>query len=130
MIERHQEADILRSLAEAYQEIIERNEQNAGKLGADNLRKAVGRRAVGMGGAGFHGQVYGMGKDKKAKNNPSEDDKRAAKQKDQAKKDRDAENKDKYGISPSERKARAAKNKENKAKAGIDDLLKDIRGGS
>lgn len=128
MIDRHQEADILRSLAEAYQEIVEGKEQNAGKLGANNLRKAVGRRAVGMGGAGFHGSVHGIGKDKKAMNNPAEDDKRAAKQKAQAKKDRDAENKDKYGVSPSERRARAAKNKENKAKAGIDDLLKDIRG--
>ena len=125
MIDRHQEADILRSLAEAYREICEIKVIRDG--GAEQQApKEI--RPVGMGGAGFHGKVGGLGKDKKAKNNPAEDDKRAAKQKAQAKKDRDAENKDKYGVSPSERRARAAKNKENKAKAGIDDLLKDIRG--
>ena len=125
MIDKHQEADLLRSLAAAYQEIVEGREQNAGKLGKDNLRVAQGaHRPVGGGGAGFFGKAAGMGKDKAIKNNPSADDRRAARQKNQAKADRNADR----SVSPSERKARAAKNKENKAKAGIDDLLKDIRG--
>ena len=128
MIDKHQEADLLRSLAEAYKEIYEgKKEQNAGKLGG-NLRQAQGaHRPVGGGGQGFFGKAAGMGKDKAVKNDPKADDKRAAKQKAQAKDDRDSENKEKYGVTPAERKARAAKNKENKAKAGIDDLLKDIR---
>lgn len=125
MIEKHQEADILRSLAETYQEMIEAKEQNAGKLGKGNLRKAVGaHRPVGGGGAGFFGKAAGMGKDKAIKNHPSADDKRAEKQKKQAAADRNADR----SVSPSQRRERAAKNKEDKAKAGIDDLLKGIRG--
>ena len=125
MIDKHQEANILRSLAETYQEMIEAKEQNAGKLGKDNLRKAQGaHRPVGGGGAGFFGKAAGMGKDKAIKNHPSADDRRAQKQKKQAANDRN----DERSVSPSERKERARNNKENKAKAGIDDLLKSIRG--
>lgn len=52
------------------------------------------------------------------------DKKRASNYKDQLRKDREKER----GISDSARKERARANKEKKAKAGIDDLLKDIRG--
>jgi hypothetical protein len=104
---------------------LEAKEQNAGKIGAMN-RKAVGRRAVGMGGAGFHGSVHGLGKDKKEKNNPSADDRRAAKQKAQAKKDRNLSR----GISPSARRERARQNKEKSAYDKLDGLLKDVRGNS
>ena len=81
------------------------------------------------------GEGKGMaGKGKFANNTPwtgagaqkpsGSDKKRASSYKDQLRKDREKER----GISDSDRRERARTNKENKAKAGIDDLLKDIRG--
>ena len=122
MIDKHQEADILRSLAETYQDMIEmRAIGKAGGGSADDGGK-YGEKNQAIGG-GWIGKQGGIGKDKKEKNNPKADDKRAARQAAQAKDDRNADR----GISPSARKERARQNKENKAKAGIDDLLKDIR---
>lgn len=76
MIDRHQEADLLKSLAEAYQEICEIKVIRDG--GAEQKApKEI--RPVKMGGAGFHGKVGGLGKDKAEVNNPSADDKRIEK---------------------------------------------------
>ena len=66
----------------------------------------------------------GLGKDKRHKNNTKGDDNRMKIYKDQIAKDKAADR----GISPEARRERARKNKENSAKRGIDDLLKDIRG--
>ena len=65
----------------------------------------------------------GAGAQKSTQNNPKADDKRASNYKKNLAKDKASER----GISPEERKERARKNKEKKAKAGIDALLKDIR---
>jgi hypothetical protein len=65
----------------------------------------------------------GAGAQKSTQNNPKADDKRASDYKKNLAKDKASER----GISPEERKERARKNKEKKAKAGIDALLKDIR---
>ena len=123
MIERHQEADLLRSLAETYQEMIEmRAIGKAGGGSADDGGK-YGEKNQAVGG-GWIGKQGGIGKDKKEKNNPKADDKRAARQKAQAASDRN----DHRSVTPEERRKRAANNKENTAKKGIDNLLKDIRG--
>ena len=66
----------------------------------------------------------GLGKDKRHKNNVKGDNNRMKSYKDQIAKDKANDR----GISPEARKERARNNKENKAKAGIDSLLKDIRG--
>ena len=66
----------------------------------------------------------GLGKDKRHKNNVQGDNNRMKTYKDQIAKDKASDR----GISPEARKERARQNKENKAKAGIDSLLKDIRG--
>lgn len=112
-------------ISEKYLEIYEIKALN--QTGATRENPGPEKRPVGVG-AGFHGKVTGIGSKKSSQNDTKADDKRIAKQKLQAKKDRDEANKDKYGISSADRKARARANKEKKAKAGIDDLLKDIRG--
>lgn len=66
----------------------------------------------------------GLGKDKRHKNNVQGDNNRMKAYKDQIAKDKASDR----GISPEARRERARQNKENKAKAGIDSLLKDIRG--
>ena len=123
MIDKHQEADILRSLAETYQDMIEM--RAIGKAGGGSVDDGgkYGEKNQAIGG-GWIGKQGGIGKDKKEKNNPKADDRRAARQAAQAKADRNADR----DISPSARRERAKQNKENKAKAGIDDILKDIRG--
>ena len=73
MIDKHQEADILRSLAETYQEMIETKEQNAGKLNNDAAREPVGARPVLKN--GIHGKAYGAGA---APVTGNSDDRRAA----------------------------------------------------
>jgi hypothetical protein len=105
---------------------------NYGGVGYGKEKKNVGSSDdVGKntgGAAGF------AGKGKFANNTPwtgagaqkpsGSDKKRASKYKDQLRKDRESER----GISDSDRRERARANKEKKAKAGIDSLLKDIRG--
>ena len=151
MIDKHQEADLLRSLSAAYDQIVEDTKKlkprgpRKGELWAGGKQGGAGgggKKALGKGdsvGQAEGGKAHnnagggkfannapwkGAGAEKKEKNNPKADDRRAKRQADQAKADRNASR----GITPAERKARAAKNKENKAKAGIDDILKDIRG--
>lgn len=58
MLDRHTEADLLASLREAYQEILEG--KRAHQVGGAGEGK--GQRPVGMGGAGFHGKVGGLGR--------------------------------------------------------------------
>lgn len=65
-------------------------QQNAGKMGNYGREASGAHRTVGGGGSGFFGKAAGMGKDKSSKNNPKADDKRAQRQKDQAKADRRA----------------------------------------
>ena len=106
--------------------IISEKEQNAGKIGSGKLRDAVGNRAVGLGGAGFHGKTYGIGKDKRYKNDPKKDDARSATQKATAKSDRDDANTDKYGITPEQRRERARKNKADRLEREGTQKLKDL----
>ncbi len=150
MIERHQEADILRSLADAYLDISEETKKlrargpRKGELWAGGKQGGAGgggKKQLGAGdsvGRAGDGKAHnnagggrfannapwkGAGAQKAVQNNPKADDKRANRQKAQAADDRNSSR----GISPEERRERARQNKENKAKAGIDDLLKDIR---
>jgi hypothetical protein len=74
-------------------------------------------------GGGWIGKQGGIGANKKEKNDLKADDRRAAKQKAQAEKDRNASR----GVSKSARRERAAANKDKKAYGKLDDLLKDIR---
>jgi len=116
-------------LMRIYQEMYQIDETTKGKLGThsgDTMRGA--RVAQGGGRLGTFTPARGIGAKKSIQNDTKADDKRIDKQKSQAKKDRDSANQDKYGISPEERRERARKNKELKAKSGIDSLLKDIRG--
>ena len=90
MLDPSTEADLLRSLAGAYQEILD--ETAKGKLGGqggDTMRGA--RAAQGGGRLGVFTPARGMGAKKNIKNDPKADDKRAKKQKDQAREDRKAE---------------------------------------
>jgi len=114
-----------KEINEKYLEIYEIKALN--QTGSPKENPGPEKRPVGVG-AGFHGKVTGIGAKKSAVNDPKADDRRIANQKSQAKKDREAANADKYGISADDRKARARANKEKKAKAGIDSILKDIRG--
>lgn len=66
----------------------------------------------------------GAGAQKSTQNNPKADDKRASDYKKNLAKDKASDR----GITPEQRRERARMNKEKKAKAGIDSLLKDIRG--
>ena len=87
MLERHEEAQILKSLAEAYKEMYEavradRAGQAKGKMG-ENDGTPMAAKAVGGGGAGNKGgmtitPVTGLGKDKSIMNDPEKDDKRIA----------------------------------------------------
>ena len=86
-----QEADLLKSLSDAYQEICE---IAVLRQGGDQQTSPKEKRPVGMGGKGFHGKVYGLGADKKEKNDPKADDRRAKRQKDQAREDRRQEARD------------------------------------
>lgn len=89
-MDRHEEAKILKSLADSYQEII--NESAKGKLGGDVGDTMRGARAAQGGGRlGVFTPARGMGAKKNIKNDPKADDKRAKKQKDQAREDRKAE---------------------------------------
>ena len=114
MIERHQEADILRSLAEAYQGIVEAR-RNAGTGGggkqANYVQNAANTPVGHVEDQAGKGVVHtGMDKMKAdAKSEKKQMDKQAAA-------DKEA------------RQERARANKEKKAKAGIDDVLRDIRG--
>ena len=89
-------------------------QQNAGKMGNYGREASGAHRTVGGGGSGFHGKAAGMGKDKSTKNDTKADDKRANKQKDQAKADRRA----------------AAMDRRNDGTASqtkLDKVLKDVR---
>ena len=88
----------------------------AGHADAETV-KARGNKAVGGGWTGS--QQYGLGRDYKGNKDKVQKDYKKQMAKDKAS-DR--------GISPEARRERARQNKENKAKAGIDSLLKDIRG--
>ena len=82
------EAELLRSLSAAYDEIL--NEMSAkGKLGGQGGDTMKGARAAQGGGRlGVFTPARGMGANKAIKNDPKADDRRAAKQKAQAKADR------------------------------------------
>jgi hypothetical protein len=87
MLDPSTEADLLRSLTDAYQEIL--NETARGKLGGQGGDTMKGARAAQGGGRlGVFTPARGMGANKAIKNNPKADDKRAARQKAQAKADR------------------------------------------
>ena len=79
MIDRHQEAELLKSLSNAYQEIIEM--KAIGKAGAGSADDGgkYGEKNQAIGG-GWIGKQGGIGADKREKNNPSADDRRAARQ--------------------------------------------------
>jgi uncharacterized protein with WD repeat len=97
------------------------------KAGGNSFGMAQGGEGQNFAGKGRfanNNRYGGPGGDKRHKNNPSADDRRAKIQKDQAAKDRNASR----GITPEERRERARQNKERKAKENIDSLLKDIRG--
>ena len=79
--------------------------------------KSRGNKAVGGGWTGS--KQHGLGRDYKGNKDKVQKD-----FKKNLVKDKTADR----GISPEARRERARKNKENKAKAGIDSLLKDIRG--
>lgn len=93
-----------------------------GDKGSDNVNSA--RAAQGSGRLGTFTPARGIGADKRHKNNTKADDNRAKTYKNQLASDKASER----GITPAQRKERARQNKENKAKAGIDNLLKDIKG--
>lgn len=96
-----------------------------GKLGdksSDTVNSA--RAAQGSGRLGTFTPARGIGSKKRHMNNTKGDDNRIKTYKDQIKKDKASDR----GISDEDRKARARANKEKKAKSGIDDLLKSIRG--
>jgi hypothetical protein len=96
-----------------------------GKLGSHTGDSMKGARvAQGGGRLGTFTPARGIGASKSTQNNPKADDKRISNYKDQLKKDKASEK----GVTPEQRRERARKNKETKAKAGIDALLKDIRG--
>ena len=113
MIEKHQEANLLRSLASAYQDIVEARRNAGGGGGGKAPRYVQNAEPTSVGHIQDNaGKVKHVGLDKMkadAKVEKKQMEKQAAKDK-------------------AARQERARENKERKAKAGIDDLLKDIRG--
>jgi hypothetical protein len=115
-------------MQEAYSEIYEMKAiGKAGDKAADVGDHKYGEKAQAIGG-GWIGKQGGIGKDKKAVNDPKADDRRAEKQKNQANKDRADVNKSKYGVSPEERKKRAKKNKEERINREGEAYLKKLQG--
>lgn len=96
------------------------NEAAMGKAGSHDSDVTVGRTQGKTEGGGWTGTPQtGLGRNYKGDKDKVSKRYKDIKMQDKAK-DR--------GISSSDRKARAAQNKENSAKKGIDSLLKDIRG--
>ena len=96
------------------------HEAAIGKVGTHDSDVTVGRTQGKTEGGGWTGTPQtGLGRNYKG-----DKDKVAKRYKDVKRQDKANDR----GISSSDRRARAAKNKENTAKAGIDSLLKDIRG--
>lgn len=95
-------------------------ESALGKAGAQGSDVVVGRTQGKTEGGGWTGTPQtGLGRNYKG-----DKDKVAKKYKEVKKMDKARDR----GISDEDRRARARQNKENKAKAGIDSILKDIRG--
>ena len=93
MIERHQEADILRSLAETYKLMLEMPAK--GKAGGKDADDWVSPVAAAGGRAGVMTPARGAGANKRHMNNPKGDDARIATAKKQQQADRKAAAQDK-----------------------------------
>ncbi len=107
-------------LTRIYQAMYQVDEGAVGKAGSHDSDVTVGRTQGKSEGGGWTGTPQkGLGRGYKG-----DKDKVKSKYKKSLASDKAKER----GITPEQRRERARNNKENKAKAGIDSLLKDIKG--
>jgi len=107
-------------LARLYKEMYQVDEGAVGKAGSHGSDVTVGKTQGKSEGGGWTGTPQrGLGRNYKGDKDKVRDNYKKTLAQDKAKE---------RGISPEARRERARKNKEDSAKKGIDNLLKDIRG--